>query len=90
MHLGQRQALLQPGLDLRVLTGDGFPRRTLAIGPTRPDLGDHRRQQLIGQLAGITVAVYPARTGPVDVPAHRLTVGARQPGHLPQPPPLQP
>jgi hypothetical protein len=32
----------------------------------------------------------PARAGPVHIAAHRLAVGARQPGHLPIPPPLQP
>lgn len=39
-----------------------FPCLTLAIRPTRMCRSDHRRQQLIGQLTGITVAVQPPRT----------------------------
>jgi hypothetical protein len=90
VHLGQRQPLLQPLLDLLVLTGDVLPGLTLAGRTTRPHPGDHRRNQLISELARTAITVHPARPRPIDIPAHRLAIGARKPGHLPQPQPLQP
>jgi hypothetical protein len=90
VDLGQRQPLLEPLLDLFMLTVDGLPGLTLAGRPARTRPGDHRPDQLISELARTAIAVHTARPCPVDIASHRLAIGARQSGHFPQPQPLQP
>src|SRR6476660_7012086 len=77
VDLGQRQPVLEPGLDLFMLGGDAFPRRALARWSVRTDLGDHCRDQLVGQLTITTVTVQPAGPRPIDVPANGFAVSPR-------------
>ena len=49
----------------------------LPVGRCGRDLGDHRRDQLIGELTITAVSVQPARPRPVDIPAHRFAVSTR-------------
>jgi hypothetical protein len=91
------QALIRP----RPWSARVGPRRSpslaLAVGSTRPNAGDHCRQQLVRHLAGIPVTVRPICTYPVPLMhvscaiwTHGVAVGMVQPGHLPQTPTFQP
>jgi hypothetical protein len=74
MGLGQRQALLDPGVDLLAVRRDRLPGRAGAPRAVRAHRRDHCAQQLVAELAGPVVAVQPSGLGSLDIAADGLAV----------------